>query len=315
MMKMLFRAAIASISVLISFAAHADVEVQCQMGSSCVYQKVLARTAVKQGASGTIINARIRSCVKNFGPPNTKTGRYPVPSRYSCQLSDDLNTEYVIASCNRMAPFVGGYDSTDGKWHLRQVVVPGTKHTGPDLVTYFMICHEYEGRGDLLRLAKTLGYNLPEQAMWAEDRPPNINETGQEERRYGSLEELAATEMASPSLADQFYEGSWHADKQCSVGLDKVRGDAWRIGPNAPGGALFVNRYEYGCRLSNKSLLNANVVSFLASCGGEAAKPNRGSLTIEKLTDSSIRITFPTKVYIDEQQRAEISGVLYRCKL
>ena len=172
-------------------AAKADVEVQCQMGSSCIYQKVLSRKVVKDHDGTTVINARIRSCFKDFGPYNEKTGRYPVPSHYSCQLSDDINTDYVVAACNRRAPFVGGYDSKDGKWHLRQVVRPGTKHVVPDLVTYFMICHEYDGKGDLLSLAKRLGYNIPEQAEWQEHRPANINETGQEERVYDSLDELA----------------------------------------------------------------------------------------------------------------------------
>ena len=91
-----------------------DVEVQCQMGSSCIYQKVLSRSVVKSRDGGTtVINARIRSCFKDLGPPNEKTGRYPVPSHYSCQLSDDLNTDYVVASCNRGAPFVGGYVSRE----------------------------------------------------------------------------------------------------------------------------------------------------------------------------------------------------------
>ena len=90
--------------------AEADVKVQCQMGSSCLYQKVLSRALSQHSSSTTVINARIRSCFKDFGPPNEKTGRYPVPSHYSCKLSDDINTDYVVASCNRNAPFVGGYD-------------------------------------------------------------------------------------------------------------------------------------------------------------------------------------------------------------
>jgi hypothetical protein len=56
-------------------AAEADVEVQCQMGSSCVYQKMLSRNVVKHRDNTTVINARIRSCYKNFGPYNEKTGR------------------------------------------------------------------------------------------------------------------------------------------------------------------------------------------------------------------------------------------------
>ena len=104
-----------------------------------------------------------------------------MPSHYSCQLSDDINTDYVVASCSRNTPFIGGYDSKDAKWHLREVVKPGTKHVVPDLVTYFMICHEYDGRGDLLSVATRLDYNIPEQAEWQERRPPNINENGQEE--------------------------------------------------------------------------------------------------------------------------------------
>src|SRR5262249_47386326 len=103
-------------------AAEAYVEVGCQMGSSCIYQKVLSRTLVSRSDSTTVINARIRSCFKDFGPYNEKTGRYPVPSHYSCKLSDDLNTNYVVASCNINAPFVGGYDSKDGKWHLRKLL-------------------------------------------------------------------------------------------------------------------------------------------------------------------------------------------------
>jgi hypothetical protein len=109
---------------------------------------------------------------------------------YSCKVSDDINTDYVVASCSRNAPFVGGYDSKDIKWHLRQIV-QGTKHVVPDLVTYFMICHDYDGRGDLLSLAKKLGYNIPEQAEWQEHRPANLNENGQEERVYDSLDSLA----------------------------------------------------------------------------------------------------------------------------
>ena len=170
--------------------AVADVEVQCQMGSSCVYQTVLSRTLVKQRATTTVINARIRSCFKDFGPYNEKTGRYPVPSHYSCKLSDDINTDYIVAFCNRNAPSVGGYDSKDGKWHLRQVV-RGTKHVIPDLITYFMICHEYDGKGDVLSLATTLGYNIPEQLPWEAHRPSNINDNGQEERVYDSLAEAS----------------------------------------------------------------------------------------------------------------------------
>lgn len=187
MNKYLFVSAALLIASIV--AAEADVEVQCQMGSSCIYQKVLSRTLVQHRFSTTVINARIRSCFKYFGPYNEKTGSYPVPSHYSCKLSDDINTDYVVASCNRNAPFVGGYDSKDGKWHLRQVV-QGTKHVVPDLITYFIVCHEYDGKGDVLSLATKLGYNIPEQAPWEEHRPSNINDNGQEERLYGSLDEV-----------------------------------------------------------------------------------------------------------------------------
>ena len=176
---------ISSISI-----ARADVEVQCQMGSSCIYQKVLSKTLVIQRGNSTVINARIRSCFKDFGPFNERTGRYAVPSHYTCKLSDDINTNYVIASCNRYAPFVGGDDSADGKWHLRQVV-QGTKHVVPDLVTYFMVCHDYDGRPDVFVFAKRLGYDIADQAEWEEHRPPNVNDNGQVEKVYDSLDELS----------------------------------------------------------------------------------------------------------------------------
>jgi hypothetical protein len=54
-----------------------------------------------------------------------------------------------------------------------------------------MICHGYDGKGDVLSFAKRLGYNIPEQAPSEEHRPSNVNEVGQQERVYGSLDELA----------------------------------------------------------------------------------------------------------------------------
>jgi hypothetical protein len=66
-----------------------------------------------------------------------------------------------------------------------------------------MICHDYDGRGDLPSFAKKLGYNIPEQAEWQEHRPANINENGQEERVYDSLD----------NLANDATEGSWSGRK------------------------------------------------------------------------------------------------------
>jgi hypothetical protein len=54
-----------ALAVLLSSAsvtAKADVEVQCQMGSSCIYKKLLSRTLLKRHGSITVVNARIRGC-------------------------------------------------------------------------------------------------------------------------------------------------------------------------------------------------------------------------------------------------------------
>lgn len=185
----------------------ADVEVQCQMGNTCIYQKVLSRTVLKHvswkpfdmgdgsgmhpGGYVDVINARVRSCVKDFGGYDERTQRYPRPSRYSCRISDDVNTNYVVAVCSLTDPSVGEYDSKDGKWHLRQVVTPGTKHVWPDLVTYFMICHGYNGGGNILTIAQKFGYHLQEQTQ-QEPMPESVNENGQREEVYGDLDGLVA---------------------------------------------------------------------------------------------------------------------------
>jgi hypothetical protein len=191
-----------------SIAAKADVEVQCQMGNSCVYQKVLSRTFLKHvswkpfdmgdgsrthpGGYVDVINARVRSCFKDFGGYNERTGTYPRPSQYSCKMSDDINTDYVIAVCTINTPSVGGLEK-DGKWHLRQVVTPGTKHVWPDLITYFMICHGYE-KGDIIGFARRLGYHLQEQGPWQEHMPEGVNATGQREEVYDNLDDLTAAQ-------------------------------------------------------------------------------------------------------------------------
>ena len=97
-------------------------------------------------------------------------------------MSDDINTSYVIAVCSLNAQSVGELDSKDGKWHLRQVVAPGTKHVVPDLVTYFMICHGYNDEGHLVTIARKLGYHLREQNLSEEQR----------EQVYDKLDDLVA---------------------------------------------------------------------------------------------------------------------------
>ena len=118
-----FIATAAMLALPIGGAAHAAVQVQCQMGSNCIYQRILSKDVLQRDATTTVINARVRSCIKDHGQWNEKAGRYPVPPHYSCKPDDDLNTNYVVASCNVDAPSIGGLDMKDDKFHLRQVVV------------------------------------------------------------------------------------------------------------------------------------------------------------------------------------------------
>ena len=90
---------------------------------------------------------------------------------------------------------IGGLKS-DGKWRLREVVVPGTKHVVPDFVTYFMVCHDYNEQRDRLpdavnNFAKELGYHLHEQPFECPDRSGyNYNNLCQREIVYDSLDNL-----------------------------------------------------------------------------------------------------------------------------